>query len=71
MAHFIQQVTPAWIREQVDRYALEQKELAIAFNVDKSAISNWLNERTNMSKPVRAAFYYYFAAKKLGYVRTA
>lgn len=66
MPHFLQEVTPEWIKEQLDKHELGQKDLAIALNVDKANISNWLNERVNLSKPARAALYYYFQAKDRG-----
>lgn len=66
MAHFLQMVTPVWVKQKLQEYGLEQKDLVIALNVDKSHVSNWLSGSVNMSKPVRAALYYYFEAKKRG-----
>lgn len=66
MPHFLQTVTPDWIHEQMKKYCVAQKDIAVALNADKGNVSNWLSGTTSMSKVTRAAFYYYFEAKKRG-----
>jgi len=54
------EVTPAWIRNQMETADIQVKKIVMDTGVGQTNISQWIHGRRNMSKPVKAMFYFYF-----------
>ncbi len=56
----VEVVTPEWITQQMSRYKIALKQLAIDTGINKSSLSSVITGDKPLSDPMRAMFYYYF-----------
>lgn len=56
-------VSPAWIRKEMNFQDVKVKDIALDTGVDQSSISSYISGSRGMSKPVKAMFLYYFKHK--------
>ncbi len=56
----VDSITPDWVKEQMKRYGIYQKDLVKQLAINKSTISKYLSGAVGMTKSVRALFFYYF-----------
>lgn len=54
-----------WIISQMDELGISRNDLIRDIIIDKSSISLFLSNKRKMNKSVKAAFFYYFAYKRL------
>ncbi len=54
-----------WIITQLDELGISRNDLVQDLMLDKSSLSLFLNNKRKMNKSVKAAFFYYFAYKRL------
>ncbi len=53
-------VTSEWIKQQMSRYRVALKQLAIDTGINKSSLSSVITGDKPLSDPMRAMFFYYF-----------
>ena len=56
----VDSITPDWVKEQMSRCGIYQKDLVKQLAINKSTISKYLSGAVGMTKSVRALFFYYF-----------
>lgn len=66
----IKNVTTEWIHEKMNEHGLKRKDLTAEIGLDKSYLSLLFAKPDNprkiqLSKPMKAMFYYYFLSKDL------
>lgn len=54
-----------WIEQRMDKFGLNRKDLVKQLAIDKSSLSLILSGARELSKPMRATFFYYFLAYEL------
>lgn len=54
-------ITPEWIKENMKRIGIYQRDLSRQIGINETSISLYLNGKRTMTKAVQALFYYYFA----------
>lgn len=60
------QVTLSWIKEQVQRFGLKEKDLCNQLALPKATIQDLLAGRRPLDRLTATAFFYYFLAYRLG-----
>lgn len=62
----VAEVTPEWIREQMELYHVRTKDLINQLALGSSGVSIAINGTRPIAPSTKALFYYYFATKRLG-----
>lgn len=53
-------VSPGWISRQMEEKGVSIRQIAFDTDIDRKDIAGWVTGERNMSRIVRALFYYYF-----------
>jgi plasmid maintenance system antidote protein VapI len=53
-------VTANWLQAQITQAGVSTNDIVTATGVNRASISAWVNGLRNMSKPVKAMFFFYF-----------
>ncbi len=61
----LKQIDYNWVVTQLDELGISRKDLMQDLMLDKSSLSLFLSNKRKMNKSVKAAFFYYFAYKRL------
>ncbi len=61
----LKEVDYNWVLSQLDELGITRNDLIQDLMLDKSSLSLFLSNKRKMNKSVKAAFFYYFAYKRL------
>lgn len=61
----VQEIDIAWIEGKMKEFAIKRKDLIKQLAFDESSLSLILSGKRELSKPVRATFFYYFLTYEL------
>lgn len=61
----LEDITGEWIREQMEIYGIKPKDVIRQTGLTQSEISLFLSGKRNMTRAIRALFYYYFLTYRL------
>ncbi len=61
----VNEIDISWIESRMDEFGVQRKDLIKQLAIDKSSLSLILSGKRELSKPMRALFFYYFLSYEL------
>lgn len=61
----VEDITLEWIESKMDEFGIKRNDLIKQLAIDRSSLSLIMSGKRELSKPMRATFFYYFLTYKL------